>query len=73
MTIVTKFNIGDKGQFNVNFNPQKGEIIRIEVTVFEDKGYIPRYTIKVDGYIIKEFVNMKVVLGNKDKELNIEL
>ena len=55
MTIETKYNIGDEVWFDVNFNPNKGKIIRIEVTIFQDKGYIPRYTMKCDGYIIKEF------------------
>jgi len=55
MTIETKYNIGDEVWFDVNFNPNFGEIRRIEIIVFEDKGYIPRYTIEHDGSITKEF------------------
>lgn len=57
MKIETKYDIGDKVWFDVNFKPNFGEIQRIEIVVFEDKGYMPRYLIKHDGSITREFEN----------------
>lgn len=55
--IETKYNIGQEVWFVDNFKPNSGIIIRIDISVFEDKGYIPRYIIRYNGGIAREFEN----------------